>query len=120
MSRRIYGIPNNNFKGLKEKLDVILFVRKKYAYGIQHDYIDNPDVIGWTREGKDDIKDSGLAALITNRIGGKKKMFVGIVHKGEVWMDITRNINYNITIDSNGYGIFEVLNGSYSIWVKKK
>lgn len=114
-----YGIPNNNFKGLKEKLDVILFVRKKYAYGIQHDYIDNPDVIGWTREGKDDIKDSGLAAVITNRIGGKKKMFVGIAHKGEEWMDITRNINYNIIIDDSGFGVFEVLNGSYSIWVKK-
>lgn len=113
-----YGMPSQNFKGIRKDLDLILKVRKEYAYGKQNDYIDHPDIIGWTREGDRNHQDSGLAALITNRTGGKKKMFVGMSHRGEQWIDITGKITYNINIDNQGYGVFEVLNGSYSIWVK--
>lgn len=46
-----YGIPSEKITNKKEILDKLLILRKKYVYGIQHDYFDNPDIIGWTLEG---------------------------------------------------------------------
>jgi hypothetical protein len=62
---------------------------------------------------------SGLAALITVNLGGEKKMYVGIEHKGEIWIDASNQIFERVTIDENGFGIFKVLDGSYSIWIKE-
>ena len=82
-----YGIPEMNFEGIKDKLDIILKIRTNYAYGIQHDYIDDNSIIGWTREGDNEHKNSGLAAVITVSYGGTKRMYVGLHHKGEIWID---------------------------------
>lgn len=114
-----YGIPEMNFEGIKDKLDIILKVRKNYAYGIQHDYIDNSSVIGWTREGDVKHENSGLAAVITVSTGGTKRMYVGEQHKGEVWKDITNQFRDTVVIEENGWGAFKVLDGSYAIWVKE-
>lgn len=114
-----YGIPDKNYNGIKDTLDIILYARKRYAYGIQHDYLDDRSVIGWTREGDDEHTDSGLASLITVALGGKKKMYAGINHKGEVWIDLTGQSEEEVVIDKNGYGEFSVKDGSYSIWIKK-
>nr|WP_294401804.1 alpha-amylase [uncultured Clostridium sp.] len=114
-----YGIPDKGYEGIKDILDRILSARKKYAYGIQHDYLDDKSVIGWTREGDDIHENSGLAALITVACGGKKKMNVGIKHKGEKWIDMTRQNKCEVTIDKDGNGEFYVQDGSYSIWISK-
>jgi alpha-amylase len=114
-----YGIPEMNFEGIKDKLDIILKIRKNYAYGIQHDYMDDNSIIGWTREGDNEHSESALAALITVRYGGIKRMYVGLQHSGEVWKDITKESNDRVIIDENGCGTFSVLDGSYSIWIKE-
>ena len=114
-----YGIPEKNFEGIKDKLDIILKIRKDYAYGIQHDYIDDNSIIGWTREGDDEHENSGLAAVITVSTGGAKRMYVGRHHKGEIWKDATNQIGDRVVIDENGFGTFRVLDGSYSIWLKE-
>lgn len=114
-----YGVPSKGYYGIKDKLEIILKVRRDYAYGEQHDYIDHHSIIGWTREGDIQHKNSGLASLITNALGGEKKMFVGILHKGETWIDISKQINEEVIIDNNGEGKFKVKDGSYSIWIKK-
>jgi alpha-amylase len=114
-----YGIPEMNFEGIGDKLDIILKIRNDYAYGVQHDYIDDKSIIGWTREGHFDYKNSGMAALITVNLGGTKKMYVGADHKGEAWIDATNQILEKVIIDENGFGIFKVLDGSYSIWIKE-
>ena len=114
-----YGIPEMDFGGIKDELDIILRARKKYAYGTQHDYIDNESIIGWTREGVNEFKNSGLAAIITVSYGGTKKMYVGFQHKGEVWKDATNQSKDRVIIDENGCGTFSVLDGSYSIWIKE-
>ena len=114
-----YGIPEMNFEGIKDELDIILKVRKSYAYGTQHDYIDNESIIGWTREGVDEHENSGLAAVITVSYGGTKRMYVGFHHRGEVWKDVTKQSKDRVTIDKNGCGTFSVLDGSYSIWIKE-
>ena len=114
-----YGIPEMNFDGIKDELDIILKIRKDYAYGMQHDYIDNESIIGWTREGDNEHEESGVAAVITVNYGGTKRMFVGIHHKGEIWIDATKQLTDKVVIDENGCGVFRVLDGSYSIWIKE-
>jgi len=114
-----YGIKHNNYAGIQKELDAILMVRKNYAYGIQHDYIDDANIIGWTREGDCTHKNSGLAAIITDECGGQKEMYVGIKHAGEIFVDATNNLKDEVTIDNNGNGIFKVKDGGYSIWIKK-
>ncbi|GIP52815.1 hypothetical protein J42TS3_18500 [Paenibacillus vini] len=114
-----YGIPNNNIKGLKDKLDPLLKARKDYAYGNQHDYLNHNDIIGWTREGLATKPNSGLATLITDGAGGSKTMYVGTQHAGETWVDITGNRSDTVTINSSGNGDFKVNGGSVSVWVKK-
>jgi len=114
-----YGIPEMNFQGIKDKLDIILEIRKNYAYGIQHEYIDHNSIIGWTREGDEEHENSGLAAIITVNYGGMKRMYVGLQHKGEIWIDSTKQFRDKVIIDKDGCGEFRVLDGSYSIWVKE-
>ncbi len=47
-----YGIKHNNIEKI-EGLKEIITIRKEKANGKQKDYIDNPNSIGWTREGDD-------------------------------------------------------------------
>ncbi|MDP4143889.1 MAG: alpha-amylase [Bacillota bacterium] len=114
-----YGIPFKNQPPLKDILDVIIKVRRDYAYGLQHDYFDDYHCIGWTREGDDLHDSSGLAALITNGTNSTKHMYVGKQHSGKTFYDCTGNIKKEITINDSGFGEFAVNPGSHSIWIHK-
>lgn len=119
-----YGVSGSGtyLKAFKNEIDKVMYARKKCAYGTQHDYLDDPDTIGWTREGLDKAANSGLAALISDYNTGTatKRMYVGTSHKGEVWYDVTGNISDKVTISNDGYGVFKVKNKSYSVWINKK
>lgn len=52
-------------------------LRKNQAYGAQHDYFDDPNCIGWTREGDEEHKNSGMAVVISDGTGGTKHMYIG-------------------------------------------
>ncbi|WP_069681062.1 alpha-amylase [Clostridium taeniosporum] len=114
-----YGIPEKGFKGFKSQLDIILKVRKEYAYGEQCDYFDDKNLIGWTRQGDLQHINSGIAVLISNSNEGTKKMFVGANNVNTTFVDITGNYREEVIIDNDGNGIFKVNNRSYSIWIKK-
>jgi alpha-amylase len=115
-----YGIPNNNLPALKSKIDPILKARKEYAYGVQHDYFDDEDVAGWTREGETGRSLSGLATVISDGAQGSKKMFVGKQNAGEKWHDMTGNRSDIIRIGADGWGTFPVSSRSLSIYVQKE
>ena len=119
-----YGVSGSGtyLKAFKNEIDKVMYARKKCAYGTQHDYLDDPDTIGWTREGLGQVANSGLAALISDYNTGTatKRMYVGTSHKGEVWYDVTGNISDKVTISNDGYGVFKVKNKSYSVWINKK
>lgn len=114
-----YGIPSHNIQPMREVLDPLLEARKNYAYGVQHDYVNHQDVIGWTREGLNTKARSGLATLITDGSGGSKSMYVGTQNAGETWTDMTGNISNKVTINAQGYGNFSVLDRSVSVWVEE-
>ena len=114
-----YGIKHDEIESKKKVLDILLKQRKKNAYGPQHDYLDDPNVIGWTREGDEEHKDSGLAVILSDGTGGTKRMYVGRQHAGEFFADVMGNAKYNIKIDDDGCGDFYVNRGDVAVWVKK-
>ncbi len=114
-----YGIPEKNIPPMKEFLDILLLVRKNLAYGTETDYLDNPNIIGWTREGDYYHQDSGLAVILSNGEGGSKQMCVGKNLAGSVLYDCTGNVKETVYVDDDGNGIFYVNGGSVSIWIKK-
>ena len=61
----LFGLPNDSIPAVAE-LPLLMEVRRRFAYGAQHDYLDEPDLVGWTREG-DGRAGSGVAVVLCNR-----------------------------------------------------
>lgn len=114
------GIPHDKIKGKKQLLNKLMKLRKTKAYGVQHDYLDHPNCIGWTREGDEEHKDSGLAVVISDGEGGTKRMYVGKHFAGTYFSDVMGNAKYNIKIDDEGCGEFYVNRGAVAVWVRKE
>lgn len=102
-------------QGLKE----LLTARKNFAYGFQREYFDHPNVVGWTREGDQEHKNSGLAVIMSNGSEGWKWMEIGKQYAGEKFYDFLGNRNDIIEINSDGWGEFKVNAESVSVWVKQ-
>ncbi|MCR5102914.1 MAG: alpha-amylase [Eubacterium sp.] len=114
------GISHDKIKAKKQLLDKLMKLRKAKAYGEQHDYFDDPDCIGWTREGDAEHKDSGLAVMISDGKGGTKRMYIGKQFAGAHFSDVMGNAKYNIKIDDDGCGNFYVNRGAVAVWVQKE
>ena len=114
-----YGVPNNNLPPVKE-LSMLLKLRKEYAYGVQHDYFDHPEIAGWTREGDATHPDSGLAVILTDNRGGSKEMYVGKHFAGMEFVDSLERSKEIVVIDDQGYGNFTVGDGSIGVWINSK
>lgn len=115
-----YGINKNNIAGLSSQIDYLLRARKYYAFGPQHSYLDHHDIVGWTREGEEEHKNSGLATLVSDGPGGSKNMYVGLKHKGKIFYDYTKNRDDKVIINNMGFGEFKVNGGSVSVWVAEE
>ncbi|MCR5609372.1 MAG: alpha-amylase [Lachnospiraceae bacterium] len=112
-----YGSSNQQIPSYKDQLDKMLIARKDYAYGTQKEYLNGADVVGWTRMGDNEHKNSGLAAIISDNQAGELTMNVGENHAGETWYDITGNQTETVVIGSDGEATFKVGAKSYSIYV---
>lgn len=113
-----YGVKGNPSPH-RTILDILLDCRKQYAYGEQKLYFDHPSVAGFTRLGVAEHENSGLAFLISLGDDGNKRMFVGENHKGEIWHEITGNLDKEIMIEEDGSAVFDVEGGKMAVWVKK-
>jgi alpha-amylase len=102
-----------------ENIDKLLMARKVYAYGMQRDYMDHGNCIGWTREGIPEMQQSGCAVLLSNGDEGFKKMEMGSMHKGKTFVDCLGKCNAEVIIDEAGFGDFQCLPGGVSVWVEK-
>jgi len=103
-----------------ENIDVMLGVRRKLAYGLQRDYFDHPNCIGWTREGDDEHEGSGCAIVLSNSEAGFKNMEVGAKFAGKTFVDAMQYVDEEIVISDEGWAEFKVNPGSVSVWVLKK
>ena len=100
-------------------LEVLLKVRKYFAYGEQRDYFDHQNIIGWTMEGDSEHPDSGIAVIMSDNDGGCKHMNIGKNLANSVLYDCTGNMKETVYIDNEGNGIFYCNGGSVSVWIKK-
>ena len=114
-----YGLEARGGQNFRDILDVMLEIRKDRVYGEKHDYFDDFDVIGWTLEGDEDHKDSGVAVILSDKDAGEKTMYVGTRHEGEIWEDRSGNTTYETVIDEDGMGVFRCEAGSVSFYTKK-
>ncbi len=102
-----------------DSLDRLLKLRKEFAYGVQRDYFDHANCIGWTREGADEMVNSGCAVLLSNGEEGFKNMEIGKRHAGKVFVDFLGKRNEEITINEDGWATFFCPEGAISVWVTK-
>lgn len=112
-----YGIKHNNIEKI-EGLKEMITIRKEKAYGKQNDYFDNPNCIGWTREGKEEHLKSGVAVLISNKYDSEKRMYIGKHFAGEEFIDAIGNCEEKVIIDEEGFGNFKVKAKSVSVWIR--
>ncbi len=114
-----YGIEHSNVCSKQKMLRPLLRARKERAYGAQHDYLDHPDIIGFTREGSEEHEKSAVAVILTNAKGGTKRMYVNKNLAGSVFYDCLGNRNEEIVIQEDGSADFYVNDGSVSVWIIK-
>jgi alpha-amylase len=94
-----------------------LQARCNNAYGIQRDYFDHVNCIGWTREGDDEH--SGCAVVLSNGDGGNKEMEIGKRYASKKFVDMLGKISEEVEINSDGWGNFFTPAGSVSVWIEK-
>jgi alpha-amylase len=102
------------------ELEKLLLLRKDFSYGLQRDYFDHANCIGWTREGIDEKESSGCAVVLSNGWAGIKTMKVGQKHAGKIFVDCLEKNNTEVFIDENGFGTFYCTPGSVSVWIEKE
>lgn len=112
-----YGIPHDFIDSKANFLKLAIYVRKKFAYGNLKDYFDDFNIVGWTLDGDEEHKNSGLAVLLTDGPGGSKLMNIGQKFAGNTFYDCTGHVKEKIIIDENGNAEFKVNGGSVSIWI---
>ncbi len=108
----------NNQEIFLNKVDGIenlLKARKEYAYGIQHDYFEDANCLGWVREGDDAHK--GCAVVLSNKDQYEKPMKIGEKYSGKTFYDLLGRFENTISIDENGWGNFPVPAGNVSVWI---
>ena len=113
-----YGISHDDIKPMND-LKTLIQIRKEKSYGMQHDYLDNNNYIGWTQEGDEEHIKSGIAVVISTAGDGYKRMYVGNQNVREIYIDALGNCQEEITIEEDGCANFNVKEKSVSIWVKK-
>ena len=108
----LYGIPHDRIGPVKE-LPKLLLARKYCACGQQIDYLDNPDTIGWVRQGQD----CAMAVVLTDGPAGSKQMCVGAGMAETIFVDLLGGREEQILIPENGMADFPVNGGSVSVWL---
>jgi alpha-amylase len=114
----LYGEPNGGYIPAVTELPLLMEIRLKYAYGKQNDYLDDGDLIGWTREGDDEHAGSGIAVILSDRGEGEKTMYVGTQHAGETWTCILGD-EVDVTIGDDGNAAFDAGAGRLSVYLQK-
>lgn len=98
-------------------IDKFLAARRDFAYGVQKNYFDHSNVIGWTRLGSQ-AHPGGMAVLMSNGDNGTKWMETGQPNKA--YIDITEHVKEQVVTNEDGWGEFRCLGGKVSVWVPKQ
>lgn len=102
-----------------DSLPAMMQIRRDAAHGLQREYFDHPNCIGFTREGDQENENSGLAVLMSNGEEGSKNMEIGITHAGKVMVDVLGNRAEEVIVNEEGWAEFFCAAGSVSLWTLK-
>jgi alpha-amylase len=95
-------------------IDKFLQARRHHAWGPQYDYVDHPNVVGWTRLG-DAQHPKAMAVLMSDGPEGTKWMEVG--KPNTRFTDSTGHITEAVVTNEHGWGEFRCRGGSVSVWL---
>ena len=109
----LYGLPNDGIPAVAE-LPLLMEIREDCAFGEQRDYFDEPDIVGWTREGS--AEGPGCAVVISRRDGGEKTMDVGAKHAGERWVCVLGEEG-SVEIGPDGTATFPATSALVSVYL---
>lgn len=101
-----------------EKVDGIeelLKARKENAYGIQRDYFEHANCLGWVREGDDEHE--GCAVVLSNKDAYTKPMEMGERYIGKTFYDVLGRSEEKVEIREDGWADFPVPAGNVSVWI---
>lgn len=116
-----YGRDGKEYEIWLEKvneLEILLKARRNYSFGMQRDYFDHQNCIGWTREGDDEH--TGCAIVLSNGDNGNKTMEIGKRYAGKIFIDMLKKNKKKVKINDDGWGEFFAPAGSVSVWIEKK
>ena len=113
-----YGNPVKN-RPMVPNLGKLIKLRSRYAYGEQTDNMQDEHLIGWTRGGDLYHPNSGLAVVMSDGEPGSLRMEIGAAHAGAVFHDVLGNCPEPVTVDEEGFGVFNTEGRSVSVWVRE-
>lgn len=102
-----------------KELEPLMQARQLFAHGLERNYIDHPNCIGWTREGEE-AKLNGCAVVLSNGEDGSKRMEIGAQYKSRSFVDYLGNHDAEILIGEDGWAEFLCKGGKVSVWVQKE
>ena len=112
-----YGIECESIPPKRKMLRLLLEARTRCAHGRQRDYFDDPNAVGWTREGDERLPGSGLAVVLGNDGPAVKQMRVGARHAGAAFRDALGNSPETLLIEEKGEAVFHAPPAQASVWV---
>lgn len=123
----LFGLPNDAIPAVPE-LPLLMEVRRRFAYGPQHDDFAARDLVGWAREG-DGGRPSGVAVVLCTRPGttdeggqatgepvGELALCVGERHAGETWRCVLGNA-HELVVGQDGWASFPTSGARVSVYL---
>ncbi|MEG2336044.1 alpha-amylase domain-containing protein, partial [Chryseobacterium sp.] len=96
-------------------IEELLKARKENAYGLQRDYFEDANCLGWVREG--DEEHQGCAVVLSNKDSYEKPMEMGEKYIGKIFYDALGRSQEKVQIREDGWGDFPVPAGNVSVWI---
>ena len=97
------------------ELPFLMRVRKAAAQGPQFDAFDDPDVVGFSRQGIEGDPSTGCAVILSDRLAGEKRLFLGNWRAGETWV-CSIGEHPAVVIEEDGWATFPVSDGGLSVY----
>lgn len=105
-------------------LETLMRLRASHAHGIQRDAFDDPELIGWSREGlsieeaEEGAPSTGVAVLISQSGAAVKTLEVGACHAGQLWECVLGG-QASVIIDEDGTAVFTVGDEGLAVFIPK-
>lgn len=117
----LYGLPNDRIPAVAE-LPLLLEIRRRFAFGYQADFFDEPDLVAWERSGDPEHPMSGCVVVLSSRDGSeepvRKTLPMGEHHAGEEWICVLGENRGPVEVQEDGSATFEVGTAMVSVYLR--